>query len=59
MTEEMKRKLQTTQLRMMRIIIQTQRKTCKGNAAARAVIVDDAANVEPHDPDSEPVDDTF
>ena len=45
MTEEMKKKLQTTQRRMMRIIIQTLRNTCK-------------SHIELHDPNSAPVDDT-
>ena len=55
MTEEMK-KLQTTQRRMMRMIIQTERKTGTGHAVAHAASVD--TGVEPHDPDSEPLDDT-
>ena len=48
----------TTQRRMMRMIIQTKRKTGEGRAAVRAASVDDTADVEPHDPDSEPVEDT-
>ena len=58
MTKEMKKKLQTTQRRMMRMITQTNRKTGTGHAAAHAASVDDTADVELHDPDSEPVDHT-
>ena len=59
MTEEMKKKLQTTQRRTMRMIIQTNRKnTGTGHAAAHSASVDDTADVELHDPDSEPVDHT-
>ena len=38
-------------------IIQTKRKTRKGHAAAQFASVDDAADVDPHDPYSEPEDD--
>ena len=58
MTEEMKKKLQTAQRWMMRMIMQTNRKTGEGHAVAHAASVDDTANFEPHDPDSELVDDT-
>ena len=54
----MKKKLQTTQRRMMRIITQTKRGTGKGHAASLAASVEDTADVKLHDPDSEPVDDT-
>ena len=53
-TEEMKRKLQTTQQRMMTIIILTKRKTGTVHAAAHAAGVNDTVDVEVHDPDSEP-----
>ena len=36
------------------LIIQTTKKTGKGHAAAHAASVDDAAGVEPHDPDNKP-----
>ena len=52
MTEEMK-KLQTTRRRMMRMIIQTKRQTGEAHAAAHATSVDDNADVEPRDLDSE------
>ena len=42
-TEEMKKELQTTQRRMMRMIIQTNRKTGKCPVAAHAASVDDIA----------------
>ena len=58
MTEEMMQKLQTTQLRMMRMIIQTKRKTGEAHTAAHAASVDVTADVEPHDLDSEQGDDT-
>ena len=58
MTEEVRKKLQTTQRRMMRTIMQTKRKTGEGHAAAHAASVDDTADVELRDPDSEPVDHT-
>ena len=48
MTEEMKKKLQTTQRRMMRMITQTKRAS-----------VDDTIDVEPHDSDNALVDDTI
>ena len=51
MTEEIEKKLQTTQRRMMRMIIQTKRKTGKRHAAPHAVNVGDTADVGPHDPD--------
>ena len=47
---------ETAQQWMMRMIIQT--KTGKAHAAAHATSVDDTADVEPDDPDNEPVDDT-
>ena len=53
MTEEMKKKLQTTERRMM-MIIQTERKAGTCPAAAHAASVD----VELHDPNMEPEDDT-
>ena len=58
MTKEMKKKLQTTQRRMVRIVIQTKRQTGKCAAAAHAAGVEDTADVETHDPDSEQGDDT-
>ena len=57
MTEEMK-KLQTTQRRMMRMMIQTKRQTGKNCPVAQAASVDVTADVEPPDPDSEQGDDT-
>ena len=51
MTAEMKKKLQTTQRRMMRLIMQTKRHTGINCAVAHAASV--TADVEPHDPDSE------
>ena len=55
----MNKKTQTKQRRMMRMIIQTkrERKSGKTPAAGLAVSVDSTADVETHDPDSEPVDD--
>ena len=53
MAEEMRKKLQTTQRRMMRMIIQTKRKPGKCRAASHAASVDDIADDELHDPDSE------
>ena len=53
MTEEMKKKLQTKQRRMMRMITKTERKTGKCLPAAHAESVDDTPNSETHDPDSE------
>ena len=44
-TEEMKKKLQRRQRRMMRVIMQTERKTGKCPAAARAANVDERARV--------------
>ena len=59
MTEEMKKKLQTTQRRTMRMIIQTQRKTkTKSPAATHATDVDEVAEDEPHNPDCEQEEDT-
>ena len=58
MTEEMKKKLQTTQRRMMRMIMLTTRKSGKRLAAAHAAYVDEIADGELHDPDSEPENDT-
>ena len=48
--KNMKNKFQTTQRRMMRMIIQTKRKTGKGHAAAHAASVDDTADVAPPRP---------
>ena len=59
MTAEMKKKLQTTQRRMMRMIKQTERKTGKCHPAAHAASVDDTADGEPHHSDSEAVEDTI
>ena len=50
MTEEIQKNLQTTQRRMMRMIIQTKRITGKGHADAHAASGEDTAGVEPHDP---------
>ena len=50
MAEEMKKKLQTTQRRMMRMIIQTKRQAGKSCAAARAASVDVTADVGPTTP---------
>ena len=58
MTEEMKNKLQTTQRRMLRMTMQTKRKAKQGVAAAHAANVDDIADDEAHDPESEPEADT-
>ena len=55
MTEDVKKKLQTTQRRMLRMIVQTERKAQKGTAAAHAANLDD---VESHLPVSEPDEDT-
>ena len=56
MTEEMKKKLQTMQRRiMMKKLMQTMRKTSGGHATAHAASVEDTSDVETHDPDSEPV----
>ena len=38
--------------------MQTKRQTGRGHRGARAASVDVTADVEPHDPDSEPVDET-
>ena len=59
MTAEMKKKLQTTQRRMMRMIKQTKRKTGKCHPAAHAASVDDTADGELHHSDSEAVEDTI
>ena len=59
MTEEMKKNLQTTQRRMMRMIIQTNRKFPKGPAGAHAANAEEVADDEPHDPEYEqPEEDT-
>ena len=57
MTVGMKKSLQTAERRMM-IVMQVKRKSGKCFAAAHAAIVDEIAGVEPHDPDSEPEEDT-
>ena len=44
---------------MMRVIIQTQKKTSEGRAAAHVASVDDTADVEHHGPQSESVHDTI
>ena len=56
-TDEMKKKLETTQRRMMRMIIQTKTSTGKCPAAAHAASVDNTAHAEHHDPHSEREDD--
>ena len=58
MTEDMKKKLQTIQWRMMRMIMQTKRKSGKRPAAAHAANVEEVADDEPHDADYEPEEDT-
>ena len=50
--------LQTAQRRMIRVIIQTNRYRGKGHAVAHSASVDDIADGEHHDPDSERVDAT-
>ena len=52
------KKLQSTQRRMMRMIVQTNRKTKKHPAAAHAESVDEVAEDEPHDPDCKMKEDT-
>ena len=42
----------------MRMVIQTKRNTVKCHAVAHAASVDDTADGEPHDPNSEPEEDT-
>lgn len=56
--EEMKKKLQTTQRRMMRMMIQTKRQTGKSHEAARAASVDATNDDVRHEPDSDKGDDT-
>ena len=49
MKEEMKKKLQTSQRRMMRMILQTNRKSGKCHAVAQDANAGDAADDEPHE----------
>ena len=60
MTEELKKKLQTSQRRMMRMIIQAKRQVGRSYAAAQfaSETVDVTTDAELHDPISEPEDDT-
>ena len=59
MTEETKKNLQTTQRRVLRMIIQTERKIHqKSTAAAKAANVEVDVDDERQDPNSEPEDDT-
>ena len=54
----MKKNLDTTRGRMMRMILQTKRKSSKASTAAHTVNVDEAVDDELHDPGSEPEEDT-
>ena len=58
MTVDMKQSFQTTERRMMIIIMQKRRKPGNCLAAAHAAIVDEIADVDTHDSDSEPEEDT-
>ena len=62
MVEEMKKKLQTAQQRMMEMTVQcpaaAHAASVDPTTVARAASVDVTADVEPHDPDSEPENDT-
>ena len=53
MTEEMEKKLPTTQRRMTKSIIPKKEKTGECHAAAHAASVDDTADGQLHDPDSQ------
>ena len=56
--DRLKKKLRTTQRRMVRMIIQTKTQAGKSCAGREAASVDVTADAEPHDPNSEQGNDT-